>query len=431
MPLGAVVVTVVAVLVGGWSCCARRGHAFVIITIALLLSMQVLVTNFKILTDGSNGVNVPLPFWSSTTRTCRSTTSSWSCCGYDRVRGVDPADASSAPGCWPSARTRTRRPRSASTPTRYKVLAYAVQRGRRSALAGVVYAYFLSLPEPDRRLQPADQRHDRALRARSAVAARCGGRSSARFVVHDRAPRWPTSTAAARRAGCSSSAWRWSSSCSSCRTASCRRRARGARAGSRREGRVHRPDRRRHGRGRRSSSRRGRHRASRADGRPAPRDPRRGQELRWPARRRRRRPHRRGGARSPRSSGRTARARPRCSTWSPARCRLGAGEIWFDGTRIDPHAGVGPGAPRAGPDLPDHPPVQEHDRAGERRGPAADRELGPHGARTPSAGTRPSGPASCWTSSASAASATSRPARCPTASRSSSSWPRCSCSSRR
>ena len=40
-----------------------RGHAFVIITIALLLSMQVLVTNFATVTNGSNGVNVPLPFW--------------------------------------------------------------------------------------------------------------------------------------------------------------------------------------------------------------------------------------------------------------------------------------------------------------------------------------------------------------------------------
>ena len=58
------------------------------------------------------------------------------------------------------------------------------------------------------------------------------------------------------------------------------------------------------------------------------------QALRRPGRRRRRRPDRRR-ARSPRSSGRTGRARPRCSTSSPAACRPTRGEIWFDGRRID------------------------------------------------------------------------------------------------
>jgi ABC-type branched-subunit amino acid transport system ATPase component/ABC-type branched-subunit amino acid transport system permease subunit len=64
MPLGGLLAFVAAALVG-MVVLRARGHAFVIITIALLLSMQVLVTNFSTITNGSNGVNVPLPFWDS------------------------------------------------------------------------------------------------------------------------------------------------------------------------------------------------------------------------------------------------------------------------------------------------------------------------------------------------------------------------------
>jgi ABC-type branched-subunit amino acid transport system ATPase component/ABC-type branched-subunit amino acid transport system permease subunit len=63
-PLGGVVALVVAVLVG--SVVLRTGgHAFVIITIALLLSAQIVATNWASLTHGSDGITLGLPFWSS------------------------------------------------------------------------------------------------------------------------------------------------------------------------------------------------------------------------------------------------------------------------------------------------------------------------------------------------------------------------------
>ena len=144
---------------------------------------------------------------------------------------------------------------------------------------------------------------------------------------------------------------------------------------------------------------------------PAAGDPGRQEELRRPARRRRRRPHRRRRARSPRSSARTARARRRCSTWSPAPCPLGERRDLVRRHADRPAAAVGAGAPRPGPHLPDHPAVQEHDGAGERGRRRCRRRAGGSWPRTPSAGTRRSGRGSCWTSSASAGSATSRPAR--------------------
>jgi ABC-type branched-subunit amino acid transport system ATPase component/ABC-type branched-subunit amino acid transport system permease subunit len=63
-PLGAVVVTIIAVLVGA-VVLRRRSHAFVIITIALLLSTQAVFTNWKSLTGGSDGLTLPLPTWSN------------------------------------------------------------------------------------------------------------------------------------------------------------------------------------------------------------------------------------------------------------------------------------------------------------------------------------------------------------------------------
>ncbi len=63
-PLGAVVVTAVAVLVG-WVVLRRRSHAFVIITIALLLTTQAVFTNWKSLTGGSDGITLGLPGWSN------------------------------------------------------------------------------------------------------------------------------------------------------------------------------------------------------------------------------------------------------------------------------------------------------------------------------------------------------------------------------
>src|SRR3954471_23222299 len=63
-PLGAVVVTVIAVLVGA-VVLRRRSHAFVIITIALLLSTQAVFTNWKSFTGGSDGITLSLPPWSN------------------------------------------------------------------------------------------------------------------------------------------------------------------------------------------------------------------------------------------------------------------------------------------------------------------------------------------------------------------------------
>jgi len=63
MPLGGAVAFVAAVLVG-MVVLRTRGHAFVIITIALLLAMQALVNNMAWLTNGSDGVTLALPPWS-------------------------------------------------------------------------------------------------------------------------------------------------------------------------------------------------------------------------------------------------------------------------------------------------------------------------------------------------------------------------------
>ncbi|HST65318.1 MAG TPA: branched-chain amino acid ABC transporter ATP-binding protein/permease [Mycobacteriales bacterium] len=62
-PIGGVTAVVVAALVG-WVVLRTRGHAFVIITIALLLAAQILAVNLRGLTKGSDGITLELPFWS-------------------------------------------------------------------------------------------------------------------------------------------------------------------------------------------------------------------------------------------------------------------------------------------------------------------------------------------------------------------------------
>jgi ABC-type branched-subunit amino acid transport system ATPase component/ABC-type branched-subunit amino acid transport system permease subunit len=62
-PLGGVTAVVIA-LVAGWIVLRTRGHAFVIITIALLLAAQILAVNLRGLTKGSDGITLELPFWS-------------------------------------------------------------------------------------------------------------------------------------------------------------------------------------------------------------------------------------------------------------------------------------------------------------------------------------------------------------------------------
>lgn len=62
MPLGGLTAVVVALVIGS-VVLRTRGHAFVIITIAMLLAAQILAVNFKGLTQGSDGITLELPFW--------------------------------------------------------------------------------------------------------------------------------------------------------------------------------------------------------------------------------------------------------------------------------------------------------------------------------------------------------------------------------
>jgi branched-chain amino acid transport system permease protein len=64
VPLGGVTAVLVALVIGS-VVLRTRGHAFVIITIAMLLAAQIFAVNFKGLTQGSDGITLELPFWSS------------------------------------------------------------------------------------------------------------------------------------------------------------------------------------------------------------------------------------------------------------------------------------------------------------------------------------------------------------------------------
>jgi ABC-type branched-subunit amino acid transport system ATPase component/ABC-type branched-subunit amino acid transport system permease subunit len=146
MPVGGLVAFVAATLVG-MVVLRARGHAFVIITIALLLAMQVLVNNFSQVTHGSNGVNVPLPTWSSDYQNMpfyymflallAATVgfAAWvrrTKFGTGLLAIREDEDKAAAIGV---------------NTTRYKVLAYAAS-AVPIGVAGVVYAYFLSFLNP-------------------------------------------------------------------------------------------------------------------------------------------------------------------------------------------------------------------------------------------------------------------------------------------
>jgi len=62
-PIGGVVAVVMATLLG-LVVLRTSGHAFVIITIALLLSAQIVAVNWRSLTNGSDGITLDLPPWS-------------------------------------------------------------------------------------------------------------------------------------------------------------------------------------------------------------------------------------------------------------------------------------------------------------------------------------------------------------------------------
>jgi ABC-type branched-subunit amino acid transport system ATPase component/ABC-type branched-subunit amino acid transport system permease subunit len=146
LPVGGLIAFVAATLVG-MVVLRARGHAFVIITIALLLSMQVLVTNFSTITNGSNGVNVPLPFWDSDYQNIpfyylffvlmllTIGFAAWvrrTKFGTGLLAIREDEDKAAAIGI---------------NTTRYKVLAYAAS-AFPIGVAGVVYAYFLSFLNP-------------------------------------------------------------------------------------------------------------------------------------------------------------------------------------------------------------------------------------------------------------------------------------------
>ncbi|MFL6095544.1 MAG: ABC transporter permease subunit [Blastococcus sp.] len=146
MPVGGLVAFVAATLVG-MVVLRTRGHAFVIITIALLLASQVLVNNWASVTHGSNGVNVPLPFWSSDYQNmpfyymflallaATIGFAAWvrrTKFGTGLLAIREDEDKAAAIGV---------------NTTRYKVLAYAAS-AVPIGIAGVVYAYFLSFLNP-------------------------------------------------------------------------------------------------------------------------------------------------------------------------------------------------------------------------------------------------------------------------------------------
>jgi branched-chain amino acid transport system permease protein len=146
LPVGGLVAFVAAVLVGSVVLRAR-GHAFVIITIALLLAMQVLVNNFPQVTHGSDGVNVPLPFWSTDYQNmpfyymflvlliATVGFAAWvrrTKFGTGLLAIREDEDKAAAIGV---------------NTTRYKVLAYAAS-AVPIGVAGVAYAYFLSFLNP-------------------------------------------------------------------------------------------------------------------------------------------------------------------------------------------------------------------------------------------------------------------------------------------
>ncbi|MDQ3645388.1 MAG: ATP-binding cassette domain-containing protein, partial [Actinomycetota bacterium] len=63
-PLGGIAAALIALAIG-FIVMRSRGHAFVIITIALLLLFQTIALNLSSLTGGSNGLTLPLPQWSA------------------------------------------------------------------------------------------------------------------------------------------------------------------------------------------------------------------------------------------------------------------------------------------------------------------------------------------------------------------------------
>src|SRR3954454_10829561 len=146
MPVGGLVAFVAATLVG-LVVLRTRGHAFVIITIALLLAMQVLVTNFSSLTNGSNGVNVPLPFWSSDYQNMPFYYLFLALLAVTIAFAAWVRRTKFGTGLLAIREDEDKAAAIGVNTTRYKVLAYAAS-AVPIGIAGVVYAYFLSFLNP-------------------------------------------------------------------------------------------------------------------------------------------------------------------------------------------------------------------------------------------------------------------------------------------
>jgi branched-chain amino acid transport system permease protein len=146
MPLGGLVAFVVAVLVGVVVLRAR-GHAFVIITIALLLATEALVRNLPSITHGSDGVNVPLPPWGFEIANIPFYLIFLALLGLTVAFAAWIRRTKFGTGLLAIREDEDKAAAIGVNTTRYKVLAYAAS-AVPIGVAGVVYAYFLTFLNP-------------------------------------------------------------------------------------------------------------------------------------------------------------------------------------------------------------------------------------------------------------------------------------------
>lgn len=145
-PLGGVTAVVAAVLLG-LVVLRTRGHAFVIITIALLLAAQVCAVNFRGLTNGSDGITLDLPTWS---RDIQNVPFYFMFLGLLVVTVLFSAWIRRTKFGTGLVAIREDEGKAAAigvNTTRYKVLAFAAS-AFFIGVAGAVYAYFLTFLNP-------------------------------------------------------------------------------------------------------------------------------------------------------------------------------------------------------------------------------------------------------------------------------------------
>ncbi|HEX7743733.1 MAG TPA: branched-chain amino acid ABC transporter ATP-binding protein/permease [Micromonosporaceae bacterium] len=145
-PLGGVTAVVAAVLVGS-VVLRTRGHAFVIITIALLLAAQVFAVNLRSLTNGSDGITLSLPSWS---RDIQNVPFYYAFLGLLTMTVLFSAWVRRTKFGTGLIAIREDEGKAAAigvNTTRYKVVAYAAS-AFFIGVAGGVYAYFLTFLNP-------------------------------------------------------------------------------------------------------------------------------------------------------------------------------------------------------------------------------------------------------------------------------------------